>query len=79
MPAPNAPLSAAERRAWRAAGWLLTGACGALTLSGLLAPPPAPPLPPTPVVAGRAAAAAAPAASPSPAPPAERTPKRRCS
>jgi hypothetical protein len=35
-PRAHAPLSGVERLAWHAAGWLLTAACGALTVSGFL-------------------------------------------
>ena len=70
MSEPHAPLSPAERLVWRAAGWLMTGAFGALTVHGLSGARPAAPMP---AVAARAAAPAAPAATPAtPAPPVRR-------
>ena len=74
MSAPHPSLSAAERLVWRATGWLMTGACGALTAWGLAdATRAAPAI--DPVVAVQA-----PAPSPATAPqkPAERPQKRGC-
>jgi hypothetical protein len=82
MSAPHPSLSAAERLAWRAAGWLMTGACGALTVWGFTDARRAAPAG-EPVVAVRAPAASSAgssAGSPTSASgkPAERPQRRGC-
>ena len=78
MSAPHPSLSAAERLVWRATGWLMTGACGALTAWGFAdATRAAPATDPVVAVQAPAAPSAASSATAS-GKPAERPQKRGC-